>query len=45
MPASDRSSVLGSAITRPVSLLAMVYAAAEGTAPMEFTTPEALQTV
>ena len=27
---------------RPVSLLAAAYAAAEGTAPMEFTTPEAL---
>jgi hypothetical protein len=27
---------------RPVSLLAVAYAAAEGTAPMEFTTPEAL---
>ena len=27
---------------RRVSLLAVVYAAAEGTAPMEFTTPEAL---
>jgi hypothetical protein len=43
MPASDRSSAFGTVITRPVSLLAAkAYAAAEGTAPMEFTTPEAL---